>query len=90
MIRSKIEESNENIKVLDILSYQETEKQIILFALVKWFENKPVLEKRKYYYDKDEKLKTGKLLALNSEDLDTIYSNHSCINKHLDLSIEPN
>ena len=91
MIRTKVQEANENIEVVEILAMQENKerKDIILLAIVKWFDNKPVLEKRRWYYDKEDNLKTGKVLALKGEDLDTIFSNYPNLNKHLELTVEP-
>lgn len=90
MIRKKIEESNENIKILQILSSSErAEKDITVLAILQRFDNYPVLEKRRFFYDKDGNLKTGKVMALNGEDLDTIYSNYNLIAKHIKLEVEP-
>ena len=65
----------DKLEIVKEISLHEGEKNTTLLAVVKWFDNKPTLEKRSYWKDDNGKLKCGKSMGLRLEDLKAYSAN---------------
>lgn len=86
MIRELINTNIDNLELIDIINYQEkTDKQgkknYTVVAVVKWFDNPPTLEKRNFYYNKEDKLMCGKAMGLKKADVEDVLSNENILSK---------
>jgi hypothetical protein len=60
------------MSVLKTFSEKAFRGTIVRLQVVKWNDNKPVLEKREFYLDGDGGEKTGKAKGLTKEDVEII------------------